>query len=181
MADHAPTVRPAREADAAAIAEIYAPYVLETVISFETEPPAAAEMVARMSAHPAHPWLVAERQGRTVGYAYAAPHAARPAYRWSVNVSVYLDRAHHRAGLGGRLYRSLFSLLRRQGFRSAFAGIALPNAASVGLHEALGFEPIGVYRNVGFKLGRWVDVGYWGLELAPPRTPPEEPVGFGEL
>ncbi len=181
MAEQIPTVRPATDADATAIAAIYAPYVLETVISFETEPPTPAEMAARIAASPAHPWLVAEAGGAIVGYAYAGPHAARPAYRWSVNTSVYVDGARLRAGVGALLYQTLLPILRRQGFRSAFAGIALPNEASVGLHEAMGFAPLGVYRDVGFKLGRWVDVGYWRLELAAPDSPPREPIPFAAL
>ena len=170
-----PSLRAAAEADAAAIAAIYGPYVLETVISFETEPPTAAEMAARLAAGAGFPWLVAERDGEVIAYAYAGAHRARAAYRWSVDTTVYVRRGLHRAGVGSRLYRELLAVLRRQGFRSAFAGIALPNEASVGLHQALGFQPVGVYRNVGFKLGRWVDVGWWGLELGDPGIPPADP------
>ena len=176
-----PAIRPAREADAPAIAAIYAPYVLTTAISFETAPPTTTEMAARMTASPAHPWLVAERDEDVVGYAYAGAHRARAAYRWSVDTTVYVRQGLHRAGVGSRLYRALLDALRRQGFRSAFAGIALPNEASIGLHQALGFQPIGVYRNVGFKLDRWVDVGWWALELGDPGAPPPEPAAFADL
>jgi phosphinothricin acetyltransferase len=170
------TLRPATPDDAPRIAEIYAVYVRETVISFELEPPAVDEMHRRLVAGMTRfPWLVAaDEQDRVVGYAYAGEHRARAAYGWSVDVTIYLDRAAHRRGLGRRLYGALFEILRAQGFVTAFAGIALPNPASVGVHEAMGFERVGVYRNVGFKSGRWHDVGWWQRDLAeqPPPVPP---------
>ena len=112
-----------------------------------------------------HPWLVCERADKVVGYVYANGHLARAAYQWSVNVTVYIDARQHRSGVGRALYTSLFALLRLQGFYNAYAGITLPNAGSVGLHEALGFRLVGVYRQVGYKFGAWHDVGWWGLEL----------------
>ena len=169
------TIRIASLDDAAAVAEIYAPYVLETAISFEEDPPSAEEMARRIETTLAtHPFVVSEIDERLVGYAYAAPHGQRPAYRWSSNVSVYVDRNAHRRGVGRTLYLELFDLLRRQGFHSLFAGITLPNAKSIGLHEALGFEPLGVYREVGFKHGVWHDVSYWrlGLRHGPPAAEP---------
>jgi phosphinothricin acetyltransferase len=167
---------PAR--DAAACAAIYAPYVEDSVISFETQAPSAGEMAERIEAIGAtHPWLVAERDGRIAGYAYASPHRARAAYRWATDVTVYVDGAHHRAGVGRALYEALFELLRSQRLRIACAGITLPNDASVGLHEALGFVPVGVYRNIGWKDGSWHDVGWWQLDLgAVPNEPPPEPL-----
>jgi L-amino acid N-acyltransferase YncA len=114
-----------------------------------------------------HPWLVAESGERDImGYAYAGRHRDRPAYRWSVDTTIFIDQAHRRAGIGLSLYETLLRMLRRQGFRSAFAEIVLPHPGSVRLHEALGFEPIGVHRDVGFKLGQWHDIGYWRLGLA---------------
>jgi L-amino acid N-acyltransferase YncA len=171
-----PTVRPARPADAALIREIYAPAVLDSAISFEEELPTEQEIVGRMSARPAMPWLVAEVDGVLAGYAYASPHRQRAAYRWSADCSVYLAPAFHRQGIGRLLYDSLFSQMRALGYVAMFAGIALPNEASVGLHERMGFVPVGVYRSVGFKHGRWRDVGWWTLPLvAEPPPDPAEP------
>lgn len=159
-------IRPVEVGDATAIAAIYAPNVTHSVISFEVEPPDAAEMARRIAATTStHPWLVCERAGEVVGYVYASSHLARAAYQWSVNVSVYIDARQHRCGLGRALYVSLFALLRLQGFYNAYGGITLPNAGSVGLHEALGFQPVGVYRRIGYKFGAWHDVGWWSLDL----------------
>jgi phosphinothricin acetyltransferase len=162
--------------DAAAIQRIYAFYVRDTVISFETEPPSVDEMHRRIETNRARfPWLVYMQKDQIVGFAYASDHRARPAYRWSVDVTVYIHRAHRRQGIGRALYTSLFALLRLQGVVTAYAGITLPNAGSVGLHEALGFQPIGVYSGVGYKHGAWHDVGWWGLVLQPPPDRPLEP------
>lgn len=159
-------IRPVETGDAAAMAAIYAPNVTGSVISFEVEPPDAAEMARRIAATTeTYPWLVCERAGTVVGYVYASSHLARAAYRWSVNVSVYIDARQHRSGIGRALYTSLFALLRLQGFYNAYGGITLPNAGSVGLHEAMGFRAVGVYRQVGYKFGAWHDVGWWSLDL----------------
>jgi phosphinothricin acetyltransferase len=159
-------IRLATTDDAAAIATIYAPFVTDSVISFEVEAPDAAEMAARIDHKlPRFPWLVAEEGGAVIGYAYAGLHRERAAYAWSVEVSVYVADTARRRGVARRLYETLFGLLRRQGFRTAYAGITLPNPASVGFHEAMGFTPVGVYRNVGWKHGRWHDVGWWELPL----------------
>ena len=168
--------------DANAIAEIYAPYVRDTIISFETEAPDAAEMAARIGRIGVqYPWLVATIDDRVVGYAYACEHRARLAYRWSVDTAVYLDPTAQRRGVGSALYERLFAVLLKQGYVNAFAGISLPNAASVGMHEALGFTPIGVYRQVGYKLGAWHDVGWWQLTLCKPPADAPEPMAFGQL
>jgi phosphinothricin acetyltransferase len=168
---------PAR--DGAACASIYAPYVEGSPASFEVDPPSAAEMAKRIEVTSArHPWLVVERAGVVVGFAYGSQHRSRAAYRWTADVTVYVDRAQRRTGAGRELYGALLELLRRQHIRVVCAGITLPNDASVGLHEALGFEPVGVYRNVGWKAGVWHDVGWWQLDLgAPPGDPPAEPLG----
>jgi phosphinothricin acetyltransferase len=137
-----------------------------------------ADMAARIAGHSAtHAWLVAERDGRVAGFAYGGDHRARPAYRWSADVSVYVEDRSRRLGVGTALYEALFARLRGRRFRVVVAGITLPNAASVALHEQFGFAPVGVYRGIGWKAGSWRDVGWWQLDLAPPTNePPPEPV-----
>jgi phosphinothricin acetyltransferase len=172
------SVRTATEADAKAIASIYAPYVLETAISFEETPPSPNEVAERIAATlKTHPFLVYDDGEGVVGYAYAGPHAGRAAYRWSCNVTVYVASGHARRGIGRALYAELLGILKAQGFHSVFAGVALPNTASVGLHEAMGFIHLGTYRDVGFKNGRWHDVGWWRLGLAE-GPPVAEPIPF---
>jgi L-amino acid N-acyltransferase YncA len=156
---------PARDAEA--IAAIYAPYVTDSVISFEYEAPTATEIAGRIERlTETHAWLVAEDDGEIIGYAYGCPHRERAAYQWATEVSVYVAARHQRRGAGRALYEELFGLLAERGFRLALGGIALPNDASVALHEACGFKPVGVYRGIGFKHGAWWDVGWWQLELA---------------
>jgi phosphinothricin acetyltransferase len=168
-------VRPADpDRDAAACAAIYAPYVDPGPASFEERPPGAAEVARRI--REAHAWLVAE-DGDIVGYAYASPHRARAAYRWAVDVAVYVDAEHTGRGAGHALYGALLPELARRGFRVACAGIALPNDASVALHERHGFRLVGVYERIGYKAGAWRDVGWWQLQLAPTdEAAPAEPV-----
>jgi L-amino acid N-acyltransferase YncA len=168
-------IREADVDDAAAICEIYEPYVLSSVASFEAEPPPAAEMARRMLLAPRLPWLVAQRDGRAVGYACASHHHTRAAYRWSVDTSVYLADSERGKGTGRALYERLLPALRAVGYVTACAGVTLPNPGSVGLHEALGFTAVGVYRRVGFKHGRWHDVGWWQLDLADRPLSPAEP------
>lgn len=158
-------VRPAHPADAAAIADVYRPYVLHTPVSFEQDPPGSDEMRRRMLLTPRLPWLVAARDDAVVGYAYASPHRARPAYRWSVEVSVYLAAQERGRGTGRLLYEHLLPELTLLGHVGAYAGITLPNEASVRLHESVGFTPVGVFRDVGYKHGRWHDVGWWQRSL----------------
>jgi len=160
-------------ADAAGCAAVYAPFVEGSAISFEYSAPDAVEMgrrIAKLSA--THAWLVAEDGGSVVGFAYGSPHRERAAYRWAAEVSVYVAASHHRRGVGRALYGALFELLSRQGFRTLCAGIALPNPASVAVHEALGFELVGVYRRIGYKDGLWLDVGWWQLQLGPASSAP---------
>ena len=178
------SIRLATERDAEEIAAIYAPNVTDTIISFELEPPSAEEMRRRIEGTlERFPWLVCERQGRVLGYAYAGAHGSRAAYQWSVDVSAYVHEGERRTGVGRALYTSLISVLALQGFYNAYAGIALPNPASVGLHEAVGFRPVGVYRGVGYKLGAWHDVGWWHLSLrervANPDPPADLPAVLG--
>jgi phosphinothricin acetyltransferase len=163
--------------DAAACAAIYAYFVEETPVSFEEVPPTTGEMAARIEAASAtHDWLVLERDGEVVGYAYAAPHRERVAYRWAVDTSVYIAMPHQGSGVGRALYTELLTRLREQRFQVACAGITLPNDASVGIHESFGFGLVGVYRRIGWKLGAWHDVGWWQLELAPAVLDPSEPL-----
>ncbi len=166
------------ERDGAACAAIYAPFVDGSGVSFEDDAPTAQEMSARIATTSARfPWLVAhEDDGGVAGYAYASQHRDRAGYRWAVDVAVYVEPAFHGRGAGRMLYEALLDLVRRQGFRSACAGIALPNEASIGLHRALGFEEVGTYRDVGWKAGAWRDVAWWQLQLAPSAddgAPPE--------
>jgi len=172
---------PAR--DAAACVEIYAPYVTGTAVSFEEVVPTAQEFEAHIAAtSERYPWLVLEDVGVVIGYAYAAQHRVRAAYRWAVDVGIYVDPARHRGGVGRVLYEALFELLRRQRLHSAVAGITLPNDPSIGLHRALGFEHAGTYRAIGWKAGEWRDVAWWQLALSPDgdnesEGPPPEPLG----
>lgn len=171
-------VRLATEDDAEAVQSIYAPIVRDTAISFETEPPSVAEIRQRIvSTLERLPWIVYDSNGRVRGYAYASPFRARAAYQWSVEVSVYVEPGSHRSGVGRALYVSLLERLRDQGYFNAYAGMTLPNPASAGLHRALGFEPVGVFRNAGFKFGAWHDVGWYQLSLAPPAANPPRPRG----
>ncbi|MFL6695626.1 MAG: arsinothricin resistance N-acetyltransferase ArsN1 family B [Vitreoscilla sp.] len=174
------TIRTAEPADAEALSAIYAPIVRDTTISFELDPPSVAEMRSRIvTTMKALPWLVSvDGHGAVDGYVYASKHRERAAYQWSVDVTAYVREDARGQGVGKRLYVTLFDELVRLGYFQAFAGIALPNAASIALHESLDFEPLGVYRKVGFKHGSWRDVGWWQKELRPPNSRPSEPVSF---
>ena len=170
-------IRLARAEDAKAVQAIYAPIVRDTPISFEVEPPSVDEMGARIETTlTRYPWLVHERAGAVDGYVYASAHRTRAAYQWSVDTTVYVHESARRGGVGRALYGVLLALLRLQGFTRAYAGITLPNAGSVGVHEAVGFRPLAVYRGVGFKLGQWHDVGWWELHLQPLPAAPSPPV-----
>lgn len=171
-------VRAATEGDAAACAAIYAPYVTDTAVTFETDPPSPAEMAQRIATCArTHAWLVLEdpEADRVVGYAYGTPFRARAAYRWSCEVSVYLERNRRRTGGGRALYEALLTRLTERGFRTAVAAMALPNEASTGLHRAMGFEPVGTYRRIGWKHGRWHDVAWVQRTLAAGDGPPVDP------
>jgi L-amino acid N-acyltransferase YncA len=171
-------IRAATAADGAACAAVYAPYVRHSAITFETEPPTPVEMAGRIAAAQAtHAWLVLVDAGRVVGYAYGGPYKVRAAYRWSCEVSVYLETGRRRGGGGRALYEALFARLAERGYRTAVAGMTLPNEASVGLHRALGFEPVGTYRRIGWKNGAWHDVAWMQRALGPADAtePPPEP------
>lgn len=156
------SIRPAQAGDAPAILKIYAPIVRETAISFEVDVPSVEEMAERIAAFSAsHVYLTAKRAGQLIGYAYASPHRSRATYQTSADVTVYVDSAARGLGVGTALYRALLPAIAAKGFHAAFAGITLPNDGSVALHESVGFTHVGVYREVGYKLGQWRDVGWW--------------------
>jgi len=170
------TVRDASEDDATACAAIYAPYVRETAVSFEGEPPSPAQMAERIAvATRMHAWVVLVDDDRLVGYAYGGPHQTRAAYRFSCEVSVYVEQGRRRTGSGRALYEALFERLAARGYLMAVAGMTLPNEASVSLHRAMGFEPVGVYRRIGWKLGAWHDVAWMQRALDVEQDPPPEP------
>jgi phosphinothricin acetyltransferase len=159
-------IRPAERRDAAAIAAIYAPFVTDTSVSFEIEPPDEAEMTRRMEAiQRSHPYLVAEVDGIVAGYAYGSFHRERFAYQWSAEATVYLAAGYRRQGIARRLYSELFGRLRAMDIRNVFAGVTLPNEASVGFHQSMGFELVGIYKRVGFKCGKWHDTAWYQLVL----------------
>ncbi|MEX2162366.1 MAG: arsinothricin resistance N-acetyltransferase ArsN1 family B [Anaerolineales bacterium] len=176
------SLRVVEPGDVEGILEIYAPIVRETVISFELEPPNRMEMQDRIAdTLLKYPWLVAEGDGRILAYAYASDHRDRWAYHWAANVSVYVHPAARRRGLARRLYAALLALLRAQGYYNVYAGIALPNEGSVGLHESMGFRRVALYMKVGFKLGEWRDVGWWELALGEHPAEPPPPRSFAGL
>lgn len=175
-------IRLAREEDGAAMAAIYRPFVAESATSFETEPPDGAEMARRVARlEGVTPWLVCERHGAVAGYAYAGPHRERPAYRWATEVSAYVHADARRSGIASALYAALLAVLKVQGYRVAYAGITLPNHASVRMHEAAAFTPVGVYRGVGYKRGAWHDVLWLERDLAPRTADPDPPVPLSVL
>jgi L-amino acid N-acyltransferase YncA len=175
-------IRVAGERDAQAIADIYAPAVTARATSFELTPPDATEMRRRIVTVLAqHPWLVCESSETVVGYVYATTHRERAAYRWSVDVAAYVREDAQRRGIARALYTALLEILALQGYRNAYAGITLPNPASVAMHEALGFERVGVYHQVGYKMGKWHDVAWFERPLAEHVLEPPEPVAFSTL
>ena len=177
-----PVIRVAAIDDAQRIAEIYAPAVVERVTSFELVAPSAEEMGSRLTRVLAHyPWLVCELDGRVIGYAYASTHNERAAYRWSVDVAVYVGGEVHRRGVGTALYASLFEVLALQKIRNVYAGITLPNAASEGMHSRAGFKLVGTYHHVGYKFGAWHNVAWFERALLPAVVNPPEPLSFSEI
>jgi L-amino acid N-acyltransferase YncA len=168
-------IRSAVKADAPALLAIYRPFVEVTAVSFETVAPTVEEFAARIAkAVAGWQWLVAERDGQCIGYAYGSSHRERSAYRWSVEVSAYVHPNHHHQGVGRALYRALFEELAHKGFCNAYAGITLPNASSVALHVSVGFESIGIFKAVGRKFDRWHDVAWFhrALRESPPHGDP---------
>lgn len=182
-------LRAATGEDAAAIAAVYAPHVLAGTVSFEEEAPDARAMRGRMAAgHGLYPWIVAtmadpgeDAEAGVMGYAYAGEFSGRRAYRWAVETTIYVADVAQRLGIGRLLYAGLIATLRAQGFTQAIGRIALPNDRSIALHEAVGFRRAGVFREVGYKHGQWIDVGYWQRELSEPGVPPAEPRTFADV
>jgi L-amino acid N-acyltransferase YncA len=166
--------------DAAACAAIYLPFVTESATSFDEEPPTAAYFADKINhLRETYPFLVATEGDEVIGYAYASEYRERVAYRWSAEVSVYIHANHRGKGLGKRLYEVLLELMTKQGFRVAVAAITVPNHASIALHKSCGFEDVGVFNAIGFKLGAWRDVAFLSLQLGggePPAAPPGPPV-----
>lgn len=176
------TLRVAAPSDAEAIADIYAPIVEQTHVSFETTPPTVADVTERIrTTVKRFPWIVCEHDGQVVGYSYASTHNERSAYQWGTDVSVYVDERYRRAGVARGLYTSLFAILQQQGFFTAYAIIALPNHPSVALHEGFGFERVGLYEKAGYKHGEWRDVGHWEYVLQSHETSPTPPTPFDEF
>jgi L-amino acid N-acyltransferase YncA len=175
-------IRLATARDCEQIAAIYAPYVRDTAISFELEPPSADEMRTRVAnVLQFMPWLVCDRGGEILGYAYGDQFRARAAYQWSASVSVYVDSRAHRGGVGRGLYTSLFAILKWQGLHNLYAGITLPDVGgSVGFHRSFGFRQIGLEESVGYKLGAWHHVSMWHLLLQPLSADPQPPRSVAE-
>jgi phosphinothricin acetyltransferase len=177
-------IRPATAEDAAAIAQIYAPYVVTSAVSFEDEAPSPSTIAERMELRDNfYPWLaaVSTESDTVLGFAYATRFRERPAYRFAVETSVYVTGELQRNGVGRMLYEALIDTLESQGFTQAIAAIALPNDASIKLHEAMGFFRAGIYREIGFKHGQWRDVGLWQRQLATSEIPPPEPRSFKDV
>jgi L-amino acid N-acyltransferase YncA len=177
-----PIVRLARDEDVPALVDIYAPIVRDTPISFELVPPSEAELRSRVHAIlEKTPWLVCAEGPTVWGYAYAGPFRARPAYQWAVEATVYVAEDHRGKGVARALYTALFGGLRLLAYRRVYAGITLPNPASVRTHEALGFTPVGVFKGAGYKLGAWHDVGFWQLSLGHETAPATPPRPLGDI
>lgn len=175
-------IRLVKTQDIAAILDIYSYYIEETVISFEEEVPTLDEFTHRVETISQHlPWLVYLSEDEVLGYAYASKHRERSAYRWSVDVSVYLKNNSHGKGIGTQLYKVLLHLLIYLGYYNAYAGISLPNEKSVRIHEKFGFLPVGIYKKVGFKFNQWTDVGWWYLDLMDKSDKPERPLSISEI
>lgn len=167
-------IRTATISDAAGMLEIYRPYVAETAISFEMEAPSLEEFQRRVSETLSKfPWLVCETDGKITGYAYAGVFRSRPAYRWTVESTVYVQKGLQGQGVGSELYRTLLEMLEDQGIVNVVGGITLPNEASVALHERFGFVHVATIKDAGFKMGRWWDVGFWQLQFRKPEVPGE--------
>lgn len=175
-------IRSVTDKDIEGILNIYAPIIKNTIISFETEVPDVAEMENRIREITRYyPWLVCEKEGKILGYAYASPHRSRAAYQWSADVSVYVDENVHRKGVGRGLVTSVSELLKLQGLYNAYAGVALPNTASTRLFEKMGFERLGVFWKVGYKHGKWRNVAMFHKPLQPHINEPTPPVSVQEI
>lgn len=176
------SIRFATPADVPAILAIYAPYITNSVVSFEYEVPTLAEFSERVRAiQTQFPYVVAERDGRVLGYAYASKHRDRTAYQWSVETSVYVHPDGHRQGIARQLYTTLLAYLRRQGYINAFAGITAPNPESEAFHRVMGFEYLGTFTNIGYKMGAWHSVAWFQLVLQTYQSNPPVPLPIGQV
>ncbi len=174
--------RLAKEGDAAGILSIYAPYIESTSFTFETVVPSVEAFAERIRNYLLEwPWLVCEIDGVIAGYAYSNRHRERTAYQWCIESSVYIHDDFQRAGIAGALYSTLFEILKKQGFRNVYAVINLPNDKSVAFHESCGFEYFATYEMVGYKLGKWKNVGWWRLILNEYGNEPEAPLKFSDM
>ncbi|MCR6721273.1 MAG: GNAT family N-acetyltransferase [Chitinophagaceae bacterium] len=175
-------IRLATAADAKAVLDIYAPFITDTSLTFELEVPALEDFARRIEHYNEYaPWLVADEHGRVAGYAYASRHRERGGYQWSVECSIYMHPDFNGSGTAAKLYQALFKILQWQGFRNVYAVINLPNDRSVRFHEKLGFQYQFTFENVGYKLGKWKNVGWWLLNLNPYDNPPQMPHPFPEI
>ena len=176
------TLRIANEKDADAILSIYTPYITGTSFSFETETPSSIQFAERISANLQHwPWLVCETDGKIAGYAYGSRYRERKGYQWCVECSVYIHDDFQRRGIAKTLYAALLEILKLQGYRNVYAVINLPNDKSVSFHESFGFTWLTTYKNVGYKLGKWKDVGWWQLTINEYSDEPAPPIKFSEM
>lgn len=175
-------IRVATARDAAAILQIYGPYITDTSYTFEIEIPTEESFAERINDYlHTYPWLVCEIDGVLAGYAYGSKHRERIAYQWSAECSVYVHDDFHREGVGTALYSALIEILKLQQFRNLYAVINLPNEKSVAFHEKMGFEYFATYKHVGYKLGKWKNVGWWQLQLNEYSLEPEPPIKFSEM
>ena len=175
-------IRPANENDAKGILDIYAPYISDTSYTFESEVPSVSEFAARITSYLERwPWLVCEAEGKIAGYAYASRYRERIGYQWSIECSVYVHDDYLGKGVGFALYKPLFEILKEQGYRNVYAVINLPNERSVRFHEKFGFSYLTTYKNVGYKLGKWKNVGWWQLIINEYSHEPAPPLKFSEL
>ena len=175
-------IRFAKKEDADAVLRIYKTYITDTAVTFETEEPTVAAFEERMERITAvFPWLVCEIDGEIAGYAYASRHGERAAYRWSADLSVYIDERYHRCGIATALYEALLAILRKQGYYTVYAGVSTPNPESEAFHTAFGFRNVGVFQNVGYKLGAWRGVTWYELPIKEYAEFPEETVSIGTL
>ena len=175
-------IRLAQTSDAAAILKIYEPFITDSAITFETEIPSLSSFAQRIQTYlETWPWLVYEVDGMVAGYVYAARHRERAAYQWCVESSVYVHHDFQKRGIAKTLYDVLFKILKHQGFINVYAGITWPNEKSVAFHESYGFQKLGEYKNIGYKLGKWHTVGWWELQLNDYTNNPSEPIKFPSI
>nr|WP_295946720.1 GNAT family N-acetyltransferase [uncultured Agathobaculum sp.] len=175
-------LRPATEDDAAEMLALYAPYVIQTTVSSEYEPPSLEEFLGRMRSYTTRlPWLTCTVDGEIVGYGYASPHRTRAAYQWSVETSIYVAPEWHRHGIAGAIYAALFELLSMQGYYNIYVGITSPNERSMKFHKAMGFIISGAYQESMYKFGQWRDVLWMGKSLRPHEGEPQPTVPFPEI